>query len=63
MQIFSGSNNDDNSRITCSKYQFWIFRALVYLLMIIVYLIIIDLPKEIETDQDMMMLIGNWLSP
>ena len=37
--------------MTCSNYQFWIFRALAYLLMIIVYLIIIDLRKEIGTDQ------------
>ena len=47
--------------MTCSKYQFWILRALAYLLMITVYLIFIDLSKEIGTDQ--YMIIENWLSP
>ena len=37
--------------MTCSKYQFRIFRALAYLLIKIVYLITIDLRKETGTDQ------------
>ena len=37
--------------MTFSKYQFRIFRALAYLLIIIVYLIIIDLRKKTGTDQ------------
>ena len=45
--------------MTCSKYQLRIFRALAYLLMTIVYLVIIDLCNEIGIDQYMMMLIEN----
>ena len=40
--------------MTCSKYQFWIFRAPAYLLIVTVYLIIIGLLKETGTDQYMM---------
>ena len=43
--------------MTCSMYQFRIFRALAYLLMTIVYLVIIDLCNEIGIDHYMMMLI------
>ena len=39
--------------MTCSKYQFLIFRAPAYLLIIIDYLIIIGLRKEIGIDQYM----------